>query len=236
MASPSGYDPRAFPPVAVTVDIAVFTVEDDVLKVALIERGQEPHAGRLALPGGFIRPDEDLHEAAVRELHEETGLEAHGHLQQFGAYGAPDRDPRMRIVSIGFWAIVPRLEAPTAGTDAAAAQTAPVDEILANPDGLAFDHHEILRDALEHARDALEETTVAADFCDEEFAISDLRKVYEAVWGTTLDQGNFQNKVLEIEGFVEPTGRRRSGGQGRPPELFRAGPARRIDPPIRRQR
>lgn len=236
MTAPHGYDPRAFPPLAVTVDIVVLTIEDGGLKVALIERGAEPYRGSLALPGGFVRPEEDLREAAGRELAEETGLHSPEHLEQFGAYGDPDRDPRMRIVTVGYWAIVPDLPEPVGGTDAAAARTVPVADVLADTDALGFDHHEILSDALEHAKGALENTTVATDFCDDEFAISDLRKVYEAVWGVELDQGNFQNKVLEIDGFVEPTGNRRSGGRGRPPELFRAGPADRLEPPFRRPR
>lgn len=236
MTVPADYDPRAFPPFAVAVDIVVFTIEDGELQAALIERGEEPYKGSLALPGGFVRPEENLREAAVRELAEETGLDSPEHLQQFGAYGDPDRDPRMRIVTVGYWAIVPDLPEPVGGADAAAARKVSVEKVLADPDALKFDHHEILSDALEHARAALEDTTVALDFCDEEFAISDLRKVYETVWGVKLDQGNFQNKVLEIEGFVEPTGHLRTGGRGRPPELYRAGPAERIDPPFRRPR
>ncbi len=236
MSTESGYDPRAFPPVAVTVDIVVFTLEQGVLRVALIERGEDPHKGQLALPGGFIRPDETLLEAAARELHEETSLEVPVHLQQFGAYGDPNRDPRMRIVSVAYWAIVPDLPEPVGGTDAATASILPVVDALATPRILAFDHHQILQDALEHARRALEDSTVATDFCGDEFSISDLRNVYETVWGAELDQGNFQKKVLEIEGFVEPTGNRRSGGQGRPPELYRSGPAQRIEPPFRRPR
>lgn len=236
MTVPADYDPRAFPPLAVTVDIVVFTVEDEVLKVALIERGADPYKGALALPGGFVRPEENLHEAAVRELAEETGLDSPEHLDQFGAYGDPDRDPRMRVVTVGYWAIVPDLPAPVGGTDAATATKVPVADVLSDRDALKFDHHRILGDALHQVRAALEDTAVATDFCDDEFAISDLRKVYEAVWGLKLDQGNFQNKVLEIDGFVEPTGNRRTGGRGRPPELYRAGPADRLDPPFRRPR
>ena len=230
------YDPQAFPPFAVTVDIVVFTIEDGTLKVALIERGEEPHKGELALPGGFVRPEENLREAAVRELVEETGLHSPDHLEQLGAYGDPDRDPRMRIVTVGYWAIVPDLAEPVGGTDAAAAKKAIVANVLDDRNVLKFDHHEILSDALEEARDALENTTVATDFCGKEFTISELRGVYEAVWGVSLDQGNFQNKVMEIDGFVIPTGRRREGERGRPPELFRAGPTDRVDPPFRRPR
>ncbi len=234
MSTESGYDPRKYPPVGVTVDIVVFTLERGALRIALIERGEDPYKGQLALPGGFIRPDESLSEAAARELHEETGLQIPVRLEQFGAYGDPDRDPRMRIVSVAFWAIVPDLPAPVGGTDAAAARIVPVVDALTIPQTLAFDHNQILHDALEHARDEIEDSTVATDFCGDEFSISDLRNVYETVWGVELDQGNFQKKVLDIEGFVEPTGNRRRGGQGRPPELYRSGAAQRIEPPFRR--
>lgn len=233
MTAPTGYDPKAYPPFAVAVDIVVFTIEDGALQVALIERGEEPHKGSLALPGGFVRPDEDLIDAAVRELEEETGLLA-PHLEQLGAYGHPDRDPRMRVVTVAHWAIVAHLPSPIAGTDAAAARLVPVAEVLADPTRLRFDHHTILSDALDQAHDALENTTVATEFCDTEFTIAELRMVYEAVWGIMLDPGNFQNKVTGVEGFLIPTGHRQEGARGRPPELFRAGPAEVIDPPFRR--
>lgn len=227
------YDPRAYPPFAVAVDIVVFTVEDGILKVALIERGEAPHKGSLALPGGFVQPDEELDTAAARELEEETGLSL-TRLQQFGAYGAPDRDPRMRVVSIAYWTITPDLPEPVGGTDAATARKVALAEVLDDPGSLRFDHHQILSDALEEARNALEDTTVATRFCGPKFTISELRYVYETVWGVQLDQGNFQNKVVGIDGFVIPTGTRQEGGRGRPAELFRAGPAERIEPPFRR--
>lgn len=235
MTVPANYDQSEFPPFAVTVDIVVFTVVDDQLQVTLVERGSEPFKGAWALPGGFVRPGEDLEAAAVRELAEETGLDSPAsHLEQFGTYGSPERDPRMRVVTVGYWAILADLPTPEAGTDAAEARLVPVAEALAPPDRLAFDHHAILADALERAREALETTTVATGFCQAELTIADLRDVYEAVWGTPLDPGNFQNKVIETKGFVVPTGKQRKGVRGRPPELFRAGPATSIEPPLRR--
>ena len=234
MAAPPVYDPGAFPPFAVTVDIVVFTIEADTLMVVMIERGEDPFKGSLALPGGFVRPDEDLPVAARRELAEETGLHAPRNLQQLGAYGHPDRDPRMRIVTVAYWAIVPDLPQPVGGSDAAAARKVPVSELLSSPERLRFDHHLILSDAVGRAGDSLETTTVATGFCGGEFTIGELRRVYEIVWGVALDPGNFQNKVLGIDGFVVSTGEKRGGGRGRPPELFRAGPAVRIEPPFRR--
>lgn len=235
MTAPADYDPSRFPPFAVTVDIVVFTVQDGRLLVALVERRNEPFKGTWALPGGFVQPDEDLRSAAARELTEETGLHS-PHLEQFGAYGDPDRDPRMRVVTVGYWAIVADPGVPEGGSDAAAAELVEVGEALDAPGSLAFDHHTILSDALERARQALENTTAATAFCPPEFTISELRAVYEAVWGISVDPANFANKATEIPGFVVPVGRRRRSGRGRPPELFRAGSAELIDPPFRRPR
>ena len=116
----SGYDPRRFPPFAVTVDVAVFTIRDDALHVLLIARGEEPFKAALALPGGFVKPDENLDQAAARELAEETGLrDGSWHLEQLGSYGDPDRDPRMRVVTVAYWAICADLPGLRAGGDAA---------------------------------------------------------------------------------------------------------------------
>lgn len=145
------YLPHAHPPFAVTADVVLFT--DDLTHVVLVERGNEPFQGSLAIPGGFVEIDEDLSEAARRELAEETGLEVPpDQLRQLGAYGAPGRDPRMRVVSVVFWAVVAGDIEPTGGSDAAAALLLPVDEVLAEPDRLAFDHHRILLDTLSAAR------------------------------------------------------------------------------------
>src|SRR5262244_60199 len=125
---PPGYDPRAYPPVAVTVDVAVLTLHERRLHVLLIERGREPWLGAWALPGGFVRPDETLEEAAARELREETGIDASAHLEQIGAYGDPGRDPRMRVVTVAYLAVLPRIGALQAGSDAARAELVPVEE------------------------------------------------------------------------------------------------------------
>ena len=224
-----GYHPGAYPPFAITVDIVVLSVSYGQLWVAMIERRHPPFQGRWALPGGFVDPDEDLETAATRELEEETGLRP-GHLEQIGAYGAPDRDPRMRVVSVAYWAAMVDMTTLRAGSDASAIALEPVAR--ASSQRLAFDHSMILADALNKVRQALETTTVATRFCPPEFTVTDLRGVHEAVWNTTLDPGNFHKRVTEMPGFVEPTGRRRSGGEGRPPELYRAGPAKRLVPPF----
>lgn len=214
------------------VDLIVLTVREGCLQVLLIERKNPPFQGQLALPGGFLRGQEEPRHAALRELVEETGLEgASLVLEQLSVRGAPDRDPRGRVVSVPYVAIAPDLPIPTAGSDARAARWIVVADAL-QPDVLAFDHADILADALELARVRLEHTTDAAAFCQEPFTIGELRHVYEVVWDMTLDAGNFSRKVTKTEGFVEPIGVKRVTGSGRPAALYRRGPARRMHPPM----
>ena len=202
---PYRYDPGAFPPFAVTADVALFTIRNDTLQVLLIERGREPFLGASALPGGFVREDEGLEDAAVRELAEETGLDAGPwYLEQLAAYGAPDRDPRMRVVTVAYWAVCAGLPAwPRGGGDAAAARLVPVEDVESGAVRLAFDHMRIVGDAVERIRTGMEHTALAAGFCPPEFTIRQLRRVYETVWGASLDPGNFQRYVRE-SGAFEP--------------------------------
>jgi len=229
------YQPSDYPPFAVTVDLVVLTVRDDNLQVLLVRRGGAPYKGRLALPGGFVQPDEDLVDAAARELAEETGLHpGEVHLEQLRSYGSPRRDPRMRVVSVAHLAVAPHLPEPIAGTDAAGAEWRVVDDALAAPRRLAFDHAAILRDGVERARAKLEYSSLATHFCQDEFTVAELRRVYETVWGTELDPRNFHRKVTGADGFLVPTGRRTNRDGGRPAELLRTGSARRLNPPILR--
>jgi ADP-ribose pyrophosphatase YjhB (NUDIX family) len=214
------------------VDIVVMTVRENQLQVLVIERGHSPYAGQLALPGGFLRVGEDLQEAAERELAEETGLKrGQAHLEQLGVYGAPDRDPRGRVVSVAYLAVAPDLPIPTAGSDASNARWAPVGEVR---ECLVFDHPTILDDALERTRNRLEFTTLAAAFCDPTFTIGDLRHVYEVVWGRSVDPRNFSRKVRQTAGFVEPVGDKRLPATGRPAELYERGQAKWLNPPLMR--
>ncbi|WP_249161894.1 NUDIX hydrolase [Actinospica acidithermotolerans] len=131
MSESEPYDPARYPAFAVTVDLVVLTVRDARLSALMIRRGEEPFAGRTALPGGFVRPGESLGEAAKRELAEETGLaDLPVHLEQLATYGAVDRDPRMRVVSVAYLALAPDLPSPTAGGDAADAHWTPVADLL----------------------------------------------------------------------------------------------------------
>jgi 8-oxo-dGTP diphosphatase len=222
-----------FPPFAVTVDLVVLAVRPEEegdgggrlrLEVVLIERGEEPFAGMLALPGGFVQVDEGLEATAYRELDEEAGLGAEDvRLEQFGAYGAAERDPRMRTVSVAWLAFGRVDRTPRGGSDALSAQWIPVDQV---PASLAFDHSDILRDAVAQVRVRVQDVRVAASFLPERFTVSQLRRVYEAVWGTDLDQPNFQRRILALTGdgsgaglplervedpaFIDPVTRRRS--------------------------
>ncbi|MEV5961658.1 NUDIX domain-containing protein [Kribbella sp. NPDC051952] len=224
-----------FEPLGLATDLVILTVRDGGLHVLLISRGIPPYQGRWALPGGFVRPDEDLESTARRELAEETGLSSERiHLEQVATYGAPERDPRGRVVSVAYLALVPDLPAPVAGSDAASASWVEAMELLADPDRLAFDHHQILTDAVERARAKLEYSPLATAFCPPEFTISELRGVYEAVWGTPLDPRNFHRKVTKTADFVAPVGTTTTRDGGRPAQLFHRGTATTLHPPMTR--
>jgi len=239
-----GYDPRDFPPFAVTVDLAVFTIRAGLLTALLVQRRDHPFRGYWALPGGFVRASESAGEAAVRELEEETGVAGFtGHLEQLRTYSDPDRDPRMRVVSVAHVALAPGLPDPRPGGDAAAVRWWPVEDLgldNSDPDSppLAFDHAQILADAVERVRSKLEYTTLAAGFVDEPFTLADLRRVYTAVWGKAPDLGNFRRKVLSTGGFVaeaQRSGEAAAGpAGGRPPLLYRRGDAAFLYPPMLR--
>jgi len=254
----AAYDPREYPAVAVTVDVVALTIRDGALHVLLVRRGGPPFEGAWALPGGFVRPDEDLRAAAGRELAEETGLTARTalgrvYLEQLASYGAPGRDPRMRVISVAHLAFAPDLPDPAAGSDAREAAWTPVaalglPDAARSPDRpvrqrpgtsrrLAFDHARILADGLERARAKLEYTPLGTRFVGPEFTVAELRAVYEAVWGDTLHAGNFHRKVLSVPGFVESTGAttERGGTRGGPrAKLYRAGDARLLHPALLR--
>jgi 8-oxo-dGTP diphosphatase len=228
------------------VDLVVLTVRDGALSALVIRRGEDPYAGCLALPGGFVREAESLDRAAARELAEETGLaELPVHLEQLATYGAVDRDPRMRIISVAYLALAPDLPSPQAGGDAVAAAWTPVASILPvlfpgtpypAPGGapLAFDHAKILADGVERARAKLEYSPLAAAFCPPEFTVGELRRVYEAVWGVALDPRNFHRKVTGTPGFLIPVGDTTARQGGRPAQLFRLGDVTLLNPPMLR--
>jgi 8-oxo-dGTP diphosphatase len=255
----AGYDPRAYDPVAVAVDVVALTIRDAQLQVLLVRRGEPPYRGSWALPGGFVRPsigpdgektEEDLAQTAARELAEEAGPQLRPtHLEQLGSYGAPGRDPRMRVVSVAYLAFAPEMPEATPGTDAADAQWFPVSALGLTQAGgtvaqrpgttrqLAFDHAKILADGVERARAKLEYTPLATAFVRAPFTISELREVYETVWDEKLHPGNFHRKVLSVPGFVESTGdhTETGGPRGGPrAKLYHRGDATLLHPALLR--
>ncbi|MFV2197293.1 NUDIX hydrolase [Nocardiopsis sp. LOL_012] len=246
----SGYDPRAYAPTAVTVDVVALTIRRGTPLVLLTRRSAPPQQGWWALPGGFVRAedgpggpaDPDLPDAALRVLSEKTSLPTEPHLEQLRTYGALGRDPRMRIVSVGYMLLAPDLPDPHAGRGTDEAAWVPWSE-LGHGDGarcdrpLAFDHGRIIADAVERARSKLEYTALATAFLPPAFTITALREVYEAVWGLRLHGANFHRKILATPGFVEDTGElaeRGGPGGGRRPRLYRAGGAALLHPPLLR--
>lgn len=217
----------------VASDMVVLTLRDDVLHVALVRRAASTEHGKWALPGGFMTRGESAEEAAYRELREEVGIaEDDVVLEQLRTYTDVARDPRPeRVVSVAWMVFGARLPELTAATDALEAAWVPVDVALTMP--LAFDHHRILTDGVERARAKLEYTSLATAFLDREFTMSQLRRVYEAVWGGALEPANFHRKVLSVDGFVEATGGSHVG-RGRPAKLYRSGSAATIYPPLTR--
>ncbi|QUW92924.1 MULTISPECIES: NUDIX domain-containing protein [unclassified Streptomyces] len=222
------------PPVLLTVDLVILTLREGRLCVLLVERGEDPFRGMLALPGGFLNhAGEEILDAAHRELSEETALVAGTvHLEQLAIYGAAGRDPRGRVVSVAHLAIAPGLPEPVAGTDAMDAAWIPAESVLSGEVQLAFDHRRIVTDGIERARTKLEFTALATAFCRETFTIAELQQVYEAVWGAELDTRNFYRKVQAVKGFIIPAGSGRRATGGRPARLYQAGPKAMLFPPL----
>ncbi len=205
-----------YPRPALTVDVVVFTVRDDRLQVLLIRRAQPPFEGRWALPGGFVGMDESLEEAALRELEEETGLRE-VYLEQLYTYGDPNRDPRGRVITVAYFALVPtdaRVRV-SGGDDADSARWFPVDDLPP----LAFDHAEIIAYAVRRLRYKLEYTAVGFELLPETFTLSELQRIYEIILGEPLDKRNFRRRILQAD-IIEPTPHFRTG-EGRPARLYR---------------
>jgi 8-oxo-dGTP diphosphatase len=201
---------------AVTVDVAVFTFTAGRLAVVLVRRAAWPHAGKWALPGGFVGIDESLKRAAWRELREETGIKA-GYLEQLGAFGRPDRDPRERVITVVYIALAAadRLEL-RAGSDADEARLFCLDEL---PE-LAFDHARIVQAATRRLRDRLDTEAIARRLLPQRFTLTELQQACEAVAGAPIDKRNFRKKLNALE-LVEATSEERRGGPHRPARLYR---------------
>jgi len=216
LMSPYTYE---YPRPALTVDIVIFSIHDGCLQMLLIERAEPPYAQMWALPGGFVHVEESLEQAAARQLEEETGLQD-AYLEQLYTYGEPHRDPRGRVVTVVYFALISS-DKPvrTEGTvEVSRAAWFPVDDLPP----LAFDHQEIAAYALRRLRYKLEYSAVGFELLPESFTLTQLQTTYEIVLGEKLDKRNFRRRVLEA-GVIEPTPHLRSG-EGRPARLFRYKP------------
>lgn len=182
-----------YPHPAVTTDCVIFGFDGERLQVLLIERGIEPFKGRWAFPGGFIKMDETAEEGALRELKEETGME-NAFIQQFHTFSNPLRDPRERVITIAFYALV-RIQEVKGGDDAASARWFPLDEIPA----LAFDHDHMLRMATQRLRQEIHFHPIGFELLPEKFTLRELQSLYEAILGITFDRRNFAKKMLHLE-------------------------------------
>lgn len=195
---------------AVTVDVTAFTTASGRLQVLALERDQAPFAGQLALPGGFVGISEPLADAAVRVLRDKARIE-HLHLEQLYTFGAPDRDPRERVISVAYLAVMPKAQPlDPAGQWVDALQ----------PPALAFDHHHILATAIERMRAKLDYSTIGLRFLPPEFTLSALQHTYEIVLDQALDKRNFRKQML-ASGRIEPTGATLRSGAHRPAKAYR---------------
>ena len=182
-------------PVAVTVDCVIFGYDEGDLKVLLIQRALPPFEGRWALPGGFLRPGEDLDEAARRELREETGVRE-VYLEQLYTFGAPPRDPRRRVVTVAYFALVKLDDHEVrAATDAREAAWFSVHDVP----GLAFDHADILAVAHERLRGKVTYRPIGFELLPRKFTLSQLQKLYETILERELDKRNFRKKIQKMD-------------------------------------
>jgi 8-oxo-dGTP diphosphatase len=207
-----------YPRPSVTVDLVIFTIADDTLKVLLIRRGQEPYKGRWALPGGFVEIDESLEKAAARELQEEAGV-TNVYLEQLYTFGEPQRDPRGRVISVAYFALVnagrQRIAAADDADDAAWHSVfAPKTRAR-----LAFDHKQILDYAVWRLRNKIEWTTVGYELLPRKFTLSELQRVYEIILQKPVDKRNFRKKIL-AQGRIRELNESRSDGAHRPARLY----------------
>lgn len=188
-----------YPRPSVTVDCVIFGLDESDLKVMLIQRGLEPYQGEWALPGGFIQMEESIEAAARRELQEETGIQA-VFLEQLYTFGEIDRDPRDRVITVAYYALVNRIEHPAqAATDASQAVWWSVTDLPP----LAFDHDKILELALKRLKGKVRYEPIGFELLPQKFTLSQLQKLYETILGTELDKRNFRRKILKLDILTE---------------------------------
>jgi 8-oxo-dGTP diphosphatase len=204
-----------YPRPSVTVDLVIFTIAENDLKVLLIRRGGEPFKGRWALPGGFVEIDESLESAAARELEEEVGVK-NVYLEQLYTFGDPKRDPRGRVISVAYFALTDaESQKIAAASDAADAAWHSVFK----PPQLAFDHKKILDYAVWRLRNKIEWTTVGYELLPRKFTLSELQRVYEIILQKPVDKRNFRKKIL-AQGQIQELNETRADVAHRPAKLY----------------
>ena len=225
----ASYDPNAFERPSVAVDVALLTTSQGALHTLLHRRPEAPHKGRWALPGGFVRMDESLDTAAARVLEAKAGVKR-VYLEQLYTFGAPRRDPRTRVISVAYYALVARdrldsllpdvtlarIEVPWEG-ETGGAVDAVIDE---RPVELAFDHDEILGVAVKRVRGKLGYTPIGFQLLPERFTLAELQRVHETILGRPLNKDSFRRRML-ASGELEATGEHQEDVDHRPPELYR---------------
>ncbi|WP_342150883.1 NUDIX hydrolase [Methylorubrum sp. SB2] len=230
----AAYDPDAYGRLALAVDVVLMGIRDGRPAVMLVRREEPPQAGLRALPGGFVGVTETLDAAAARVLREKAGL-SDLHLEQLYTFGAIDRDPRMRIVSVAYLALLPEAAFTAAARNGAGLLPAVIDVPWAGEAGgpvtvrdageggplaLAFDHADILALAMLRLRGKLDYSAVGFALLPERFTLRQLQEVHEAILGTSLNKPAFRRRMLD-RSWLEPTGVREAGTSFRPPELYR---------------
>lgn len=203
-----------YPHPAVTTDCVIFGFDGREIRVLLIERGIDPYKGCWAFPGGFMRMDETAEEGARRELMEETGLDT-AYMSQLGAFTSVFRDPRERVVTIAFYALV-KLSEVKGGDDAAQARWFSIKDIPT----LAFDHDKILRSALRALRERIHFEPIGFELLDDKFTMPELQTLYEAILGIHFDRRNFMKKMLSLDILI-PLDEKLPGGAHRAPKLYK---------------
>ena len=197
-----------YPHPSVTTDCVIFGFDGTKLNVLLIERGIEPYKGRWAFPGGFVNMDESCEDGALRELKEETGLTG-AYIEQFHTFSDPNRDPRERVITVAYYALV-RIQEVKGGDDAAQAAWFTLDEIPQ----LAFDHDRILREAMKRLRERIHFEPIGFELLPEKFTMKELQNLYEAILDVHFDRGNFSKKMMhfniliQLDEKVKPTPKR----------------------------
>ncbi|MDY5576646.1 MAG: NUDIX domain-containing protein [Lachnospiraceae bacterium] len=212
------YDKEKYEKISVAVDLLVFTVENDELKLLVIKRNEMPYKDYLALPGVFVGVDESLEEAVKRGIREETGVE-NIYFEQLYTWGEVDRDPRMRIISVSYMALVP-LESlrMRVGMRVSEVLLMSVDELLEQKDKIGFDHGKIIEYARERLRNKVEYSKIAFELVPKEFTLPQLQRIYEIILGHPLYKANFRKKISEM---ICQTDRYTSGNAHRPSQYYR---------------